>query len=244
MTTTAEVISHDDANGRLRIYFAFQPPTAVAMYVGTEDVSADEYAATADGSPVASPDGLRQVPVAVDDANTPPFLPVKTNMPGPLPDGKHTFLSGEAAIAQMTVADGMKVELVASEEMFPEVVNPVQMAFDTKGRLWIATDGNDRKRTGRSDGLWAIETEGQARATSKLFFRCPQGAELCGPEFTPDDTTLFLAVQHPGEDTAPDWAAKTFGSYWPANQADPTVKKRPRSATVVITRKDGGEIGI
>ena len=37
-----------------------------------------------------------------------------------------------------TVADGMKVTLFASEEDFPELVNPVQMAFDTKGRLWVA----------------------------------------------------------------------------------------------------------
>ena len=35
--------------------------------------------------------------------------------------------------------------------------------------------------TGRADGLWAMETEGAARGTSKLFFRCPNGAELCGP---------------------------------------------------------------
>lgn len=74
----------------------------------------------------------------VDDSNTPPFIPVKTNMPGPLEGGKHKFLGGEEAISQMTVAEGMKVELVASEEMFPELANPVQMAFDTKGRLWVA----------------------------------------------------------------------------------------------------------
>ncbi len=74
----------------------------------------------------------------VDDSNTPPFIPVKTNMPGPLPDGKHKFLGAEEAIRHMTVAEGMKVELVASEEQFPELVNPVQMAFDTQGRLWVA----------------------------------------------------------------------------------------------------------
>ncbi len=38
----------------------------------------------------------------------------------------------------MQVAKGMKVNLFASEEMFPELINPVQMAFDTKGRLWVA----------------------------------------------------------------------------------------------------------
>ena len=76
--------------------------------------------------------------LAVDDGNTPPFLEVITNKPGPLPGGKHVFLGGREEIDKLTVAKGMKVSLVASEEMFPELVNPVQMAFDTKGRLWVA----------------------------------------------------------------------------------------------------------
>ena len=81
---------------------------------------------------------------------------------------------------------------------------PTICAIDALGRLWISTDGNYPKRTGAHDGLWAMETEGPARGTSKLFFRCPNGAEMCGPEFTPDDETLFLAVQHPGEDDEDD----------------------------------------
>ncbi|MCA9185730.1 MAG: HEAT repeat domain-containing protein [Pirellulaceae bacterium] len=73
-----------------------------------------------------------------DDSNLPEFIPVISNKPGPLPDGKHVFLSGEEAIASMTVAKNMKVNLFADEAMFPELVNPVQMAFDTQGRLWVA----------------------------------------------------------------------------------------------------------
>lgn len=73
-----------------------------------------------------------------DDSNTPPFIPVITNKPGSGPDGKHLFLDGEEAISRMTLAKGLKVNLVASEKQFPELVNPVQMAFDTKGRLWVA----------------------------------------------------------------------------------------------------------
>ena len=38
----------------------------------------------------------------------------------------------------MTVGKGLKVNLFASEKEFPELVKPVQMAFDTKGRLWVA----------------------------------------------------------------------------------------------------------
>ena len=73
----------------------------------------------------------------VDDSNTAEFIPVKTNLPGANPDGSHVFLSGVEAIDKMKVAEGMKVELFASEEQFPELINPVQMAFDTRGRLFV-----------------------------------------------------------------------------------------------------------
>ncbi len=74
----------------------------------------------------------------VDDSNAPPRIPVKTNKPGTGPNGEWVFLSGEEAIEHMTLAPNLKVNLFASEEMFPELVEPVQMAFDTKGRLWVA----------------------------------------------------------------------------------------------------------
>jgi glucose/arabinose dehydrogenase len=77
-------------------------------------------------------------PYQVDDANTPPFLPVKTNKPGPGPNGEHLFLGGEEAIASMTVHQGMQVNLFASEEQFPVLAKPVQMSFDAQGRLWVA----------------------------------------------------------------------------------------------------------
>ncbi len=74
---------------------------------------------------------------------------------------------------------------------------PDNCAIDAAGRLWVSTDGNGPDVTGRTDGIWAVDTQGEARATSKLFYRVPHGAELCGPCFTPDDQTLFAAVQHP-----------------------------------------------
>ena len=121
---------------------------------------------------------------------------------------------------------------------------PDGIAVDGEGRLWIATDGNSDKATGRSDGLWALETEGESRATSKLFFRCPAGAEMCGPAFTPDDETLFVAVQHPGDD-GPKW--KAFGR--PSSFEDPSTRwpdfkpdMPPRPSVVAITRRGGGKI--
>jgi secreted PhoX family phosphatase len=81
--------------------------------------------------------------------------------------------------------------------------SPDNAAVDNRGRLWVSTDqGEYWPRTGRSDGLYALETDGERRRTSKLFFRCPIGAELCGPCFTPDGETLFVAVQHPAADGA------------------------------------------
>ncbi|MGH9362124.1 MAG: SGNH/GDSL hydrolase family protein, partial [Thermoanaerobaculia bacterium] len=76
--------------------------------------------------------------LVVDDANTPPFIPVKTNKPGKGPGGAHEFLGGEEAIGRMKVHPGMKVNLFASEERFPEIAKAVQMAFDVRGRLWLA----------------------------------------------------------------------------------------------------------
>ena len=79
--------------------------------------------------------------------------------------------------------------------------SPDNCAIDAEGRLWVATDqGRNWGKTGKSDGLYALESDGALRGHSKLFFRSPVGAELCGPTFTPDGETLFLAVQHPGTD--------------------------------------------
>ena len=76
--------------------------------------------------------------LAVSDGNLPPALEVKTNIPGPLEGGKHLYLSGEEGIDKMKIAEGMQVNLFASEEMFPEFIKPVQMAVDTDGRLFAS----------------------------------------------------------------------------------------------------------
>ncbi|MFO0815290.1 MAG: PVC-type heme-binding CxxCH protein [Gemmatales bacterium] len=75
----------------------------------------------------------------VDDSNLPKFIPVISNKPGKGPNGQHLFLCGEEAIKSMTIAKGFKVNLFADEKMFPDLINPVQMQFDTRGRLWVAT---------------------------------------------------------------------------------------------------------
>jgi glucose/arabinose dehydrogenase len=100
--------------------------------------------------------------------NFPDFLEVISNKPGPLEGGKHQFFSGEEAISKMTVHDKMKVTLFADESMFPELINPVQMAFDTKGRLWVATwptYPHWQPTTPMNDSLLILEdTTGDGRA--------------------------------------------------------------------------------
>ncbi len=120
---------------------------------------------------------------------------------------------------------------------------PDNIAFDADGRLWVATDGNAGAVTGRADGIWGVETEGAARGTSRHFYRVPVGAEMCGPCFTPDGETLFVAVQHPGEADDDNGPAATFenpSTRWPDFKPD----MPPRPSVVAITRKGGGKIGL
>jgi glucose/arabinose dehydrogenase/azurin len=104
----------------------------------------------------------------VDDANLPPTTPVASNKPGPNPDRTHVFLSGDEALARMTVHPGMQVNLFASETEFPALINPVQMAWDTRGRLWVAVWPNYPSRrpdSPRGDSLLVFEdTDRDGRA--------------------------------------------------------------------------------
>ena len=126
--------------------------------------------------------------------------------------------------------------------------SPDNCAIDADGRLWVATDqGSDWAETGKSDGLYALETEGELRGLPRLFFRCPVGGEICGPYFTGDGETLFLSVQHPGTDGTKDLKGfereSTFedpATRWP--DFDPNMPPRP--SVVVVTRQGGGKIAI
>ncbi|MFQ6550096.1 PhoX family protein [Aestuariibius sp. 2305UL40-4] len=126
--------------------------------------------------------------------------------------------------------------------------SPDNCAIDAEGRLWISTDqGSGWANTGKSDGLYALETEGDLRGHSKLFFRCPVGGELCGPYFADNDETLFLAVQHPGTDGTRNFEGferdSTFedpATRWPDFQDG----MPPRPSVVVVTKEGGGKIAV
>jgi uncharacterized protein len=87
---------------------------------------------------------------------------------------------------------------------------------------------------------------GAALGDAKLrrFLVGPKGAEITGMTESADGRTVFVNIQHPGEDTpAVGTGAFAFQSQWPGNRGY-GVAGRPRSATIVITRTDGGVIGL
>jgi len=120
------------------------------------------------------------------DDNLPPVTQVPTNKVGPLEGGAWPFLSGQDAISKMAVHPGCKVELFADEKEFPELVNPVQMAFDTKGRLWVANWRTypEREPTDKiGDSLLVFEDKNQdGKADSVTHFasdlNCPTGFQF------------------------------------------------------------------
>jgi len=77
----------------------------------------------------------------------------------------------------------------------------------------------------------------------RRFLVGPKECEITGIDSTPDGRTVFVNIQHPGEDTTTGFP-NTFPSNWPANQTVPTAVSRPRSATIVITKNDGGVVGV
>jgi uncharacterized protein len=94
-------------------------------------------------------------------------------------------------------------------------------------------------------------------ATLKRLVVAPRGAEITGVAESPDGRALFINIQHPGENTGrsgavpasvaltPTTLAGPFESNWPGNAGygPGGDRARPRSATVVLTRVDGGIIG-
>jgi uncharacterized protein len=80
---------------------------------------------------------------------------------------------------------------------------PDNLSFDSKGNLWTVTDMSESKiGTGTfkpfgNNGLFVIPTFGSSAGEAFMFASGPVGSELTGPWFTPNEETLFLAVQHP-----------------------------------------------
>jgi len=113
---------------------------------------------------------------------------------------------------------------------------PDNAAFDSRGRLWMTTDGAS-KTASTAEGIYVCETDGHNRARTRLFFQGPRGCELSGVCLTPDDRSLFVSVQHPGEEDGSDFANPS--TRWP--DFEPSLPPRP--AVVAIRHKNQQPIG-
>ncbi len=81
----------------------------------------------------------KEMDLAAADAQTSPLPPVESNYKSEEASGSDEYLYGQDALDKFTMAPGYKIELFASEQEFEDLANPVQLSFDNKGRLWVAT---------------------------------------------------------------------------------------------------------
>ncbi|MGD9792181.1 MAG: PhoX family phosphatase [Acidimicrobiia bacterium] len=126
--------------------------------------------------------------------------------------------------------------------------SPDGLWMDPDGRLWIQTDISNSSQNRPERGYDHIGNNAMFAADPntgevRRFLVGPRGCEITGVIATPDQQTMFVNVQHPGETTTfwgtPTPANPRLVSNWPDFDAD----GRPRSATVVIRKIGGGKIG-
>lgn len=145
------------------------------------------------------------------DAKTRSLPEVKTNY-NPQANGSLEYKYGEEALKTIKVPEGYKLELFASEKEFPDLANPVQLSFDNKGRLWVATmpsyphykPGDPRP----SDKLIILEdTDGDGKADKQTTFadnlHIPVGFEIAAEGvYVSQSPNLILLEDTNGDDKA------------------------------------------
>lgn len=151
--------------------------------------------------------------LVASDGRTLALPEVETNYAlGDYGGGKDSYLYGEEALKKIFTAPGYKIELFASEKEFPDLANPVQLSFDNKGRLWVATmptyphyrPGDPRP----DDKLIILEdTDNDGKADKQTIFA--DGLHLpVGFEFAPEGvyvsqgTNLKLLIDSNSDDRA------------------------------------------
>jgi len=147
----------------------------------------------------------------------------------------HLVLAGDPANERADAKGNIKGDIFAC---------PDGLVLDSRGVLWIQTDMHatqmykgELQRIGNNQMLACDRSTGEIRR----FLTGPVNCEITGATLTPDLRTMFINVQHPGETPTDrsDPAEPAKYSNWP----DYRTGGRPRSATVVIRKKDGGVIG-
>jgi secreted PhoX family phosphatase len=141
--------------------------------------------------------------------------------------------------------------------------NPDNLAIDQGGHLWMVTDrsnSDDRTDLFGNNACWILPNQAEQGQEALLFASGPMECELCGPCFDSDEKTLFLAVQHPGEQNGchrqgaeeiqafklldrrggafEQLRTVPLGSNWPSGVPD----RAPRPSVVSIQRVGGGAL--
>jgi secreted PhoX family phosphatase len=111
-----------------------------------------------------------------------------------------------------------------------KIANPDNITFDTRGNLWIATDGQPGS-LGVNDAIHGVPTEGPERGHVQQLLSAVSDSEVASLELNPNDQALFASIQHPGE----GGSLAAPRSTWPNTPARPSV--------VVVTRDPTGPIG-
>ena len=168
-------------------------------------------------------------------------------------------MAGDPTLEANTGASGQAGSANVTKDNF--FGSPDGLWFDGQGRLWIQTDiSTSALGAGTGVGGYANLPNNMMLAANTVtgeirrFLTGPKGCELTGMTGTPDGKTMFVNIQHPGEGAAdnsnpadPQYPIKV--STWPGEQgygfdaSAPQAKRRPRSATIVITHADGRVIG-
>jgi len=160
----------------------------------------------------------RPVPPVPDDSKTGDLIVPQTRFGEPRqaysenPEGGPVIKSPEDVIKTCTVPEGFEMRLFADERKFPEIAKPVQLAFDSKGRLWISTmpsypqwKPGDPKP---SDKLVILEdTDGDEKADRSTVFydklHCPTGFQFFdGGVIVMDQPRMIWLKDTDGDDKA------------------------------------------
>ena len=109
------------------------------------------------------------------------------------------------------------------------ISSPDNITFDSRGNLWIATDGQTGT-FGKNDGIYAVPVEGSDRGFLRQFLSGVVGCETASLEFSADNETLFVSIQHPGEGSGLQASSSTF----------PDGVIPPRPSVVAVTKVSRG----
>lgn len=196
-------------------------------------VRARDAAVAVGGTPMDRPEC-----VVVHPRSREVFIAFTKNIARGDPFGRIAWLREQDAAAEAeSFAHGVLAVGGAGSESF---ACPDNLMLDSAGGMWMASDisginllVSPHERRG-NNAMFFVETSGENRGASYRFANGPRGSEFTGPSTTPDETTLFVSVQHPGELSS---SLEDLDSHWPRGG-----EQVPLPSVVAITRANGQRV--